>query len=46
MGYENLLTNFVGIPYFTKENLLVLADRFDISKATLNTVIQRAIKTK
>lgn len=35
---------FVEMPYFTKENLEVVAKNMEISETTLNTKIQRAIE--
>jgi predicted transcriptional regulator of viral defense system len=46
MKRKTLFTNFINTPYFTKQDLLVLADKFDISETSINTLIQRSIKSK
>ncbi|MBU0976094.1 MAG: hypothetical protein ABIA11_03970 [Patescibacteria group bacterium] len=46
MRRKTLFTNFVNVPYFTKQDLFILADKFHISETSLNTLIQRAIKSK
>lgn len=46
MRRKALFTNFEDTPYFTKQDLSVLADKFYISETSLNTLIQRAIKSK
>jgi hypothetical protein len=46
MKTKTLFTNFINTPYFTKQDLLVLADKFNITEASINTLIQRSIKSK
>ncbi len=46
MRRKTVFTNFIDVPYFTKQDLLVLADKFSILESSLNTLIQRAIKRK
>ncbi|MBN1915881.1 hypothetical protein JW796_02700 [Candidatus Dojkabacteria bacterium] len=46
MRRKTLFTNFINTPYFTKQDLLVLADKFNISETSINTLIQRSIKSK
>lgn len=46
MKNKLLFTNYTNSPYFTKQDLLILADKFDVKETSLNTLIQRAIKSK
>ena len=46
MKRKTVYTNFIDVPYFSKQDLLVLADKFSILESSLNTLIQRAIKSK
>ena len=43
---KNFFNYFNNFPYFTKQSLILLADKFNIGKNSLNTYIQRAIKKK
>lgn len=45
MKTNTIFTNFVNKPYFTKHDLAIIADKFNISETSLNTTIQRAIKS-
>ncbi|MBN1374255.1 hypothetical protein JW962_02895 [Candidatus Dojkabacteria bacterium] len=42
----SFFSQFENSPYFTKESLLVSADRLSIPTTTINTYIQRSIKNK
>jgi predicted transcriptional regulator of viral defense system len=46
MRGKTLFTNFVSTPYFTKQDLLVLGDKFSIPETSINTLIQRSIKSR
>jgi len=46
MRRKELFSYFNGSPYFTKQALALLVEKFSISRESLNTHIQRAIKNK
>ena len=46
MKNKNIFTNFSHLPYFTKQDLVIFAEHLSISDTTLDTLIQRAIKSK
>lgn len=46
MTRKTIFLNFINSPYFTKQNLSVLVDRFSIPETSLNTFIQRSLKDK
>lgn len=46
MNRKRLFTYFENTPYFTKQDLMILADKFSISETSINTLIQRALKSK
>ncbi len=43
---HRILTNFTNSPYFTRADLQAIAGSQNISNTTLNTIVQRAIKSR
>lgn len=46
MKNKEIFSYFSKTPYFTKENLMVVAKNLEMSETTLNTTIQRAIEKR
>jgi predicted transcriptional regulator of viral defense system len=46
MEGKTIITDFANRPYFTKQDLFVVAKKFAIAESSLNTLIQRGIEDK